>query len=671
MQNLLNELTALLQVEQAFISDGAILKNSVVEAALNMDALLLKLLMQSETIKSHFFTEVAGTLVFDKVRFQDFVSNKAFLPDSYTAFRNRIGLTDVRGHFLSQSRDVVLAWPYKDCVLEGGMTKEDRGRDEVFWNTTLAPDDITRLFEPKVLVGWERWDAEAVAKGMAKPVGEVSQDDNLLIKGNNLLVLHSLKARYASQVKLIYIDPPFNTGDDSFRYNDRFNHSTWLTYMRNRLEAAIDLLSHSGAVAVILDDSEVHYCKVLMDEIFGASNYITTISVEAATTSSFKTVNVGPTQVTNFILCYSKNKAGFEYQAPYIGSSEVDLAHFSRFVENIDDPCTEWKFKSIYSYVLEELGYSGETANGQWAKAKRELGNEEATTLVNERANEFAIENAYRVFETKTLQKPAAWLTEHLKKSRELDQVIKLDRQRLDPIYLYQGRQVYFLGKGLREIDGEKLVARPVSNLWTDIPTNNLQSEGGISFPAGKKPEALARRIIQMFTSSSNDIVLDFFSGSGTTAAVAHKMGRKWVAVEQMDYILDLPGSRLKKVVEGEQSGISKAVGWQGGGSFVYAELAAANAAFADSIEAARDIAALQTIYVDIRATGYLRYDVDLSTFAIDEFTALPLDDAKRVLMDCLDTNHLYVNLGSLGDEEFDISVDDAAATRSFYGVAE
>lgn len=149
MQNLLDDLTQLLQADQAFISDGAILKNAVIEAALNMDARLLELLMQSDTIKAHFFTPVAGARVFDKVKFQDFVSNKAFLPDSYTALKNRIGLTDGRGDYLSQSRDVVLAWPYKDCVLEGGMTKEDRGRNEVFWNTTLAPDDITRLFEPK------------------------------------------------------------------------------------------------------------------------------------------------------------------------------------------------------------------------------------------------------------------------------------------------------------------------------------------------------------------------------------------------------------------------------------------------------------------------------------------------------------------------------------------
>ncbi|MBL4543545.1 MAG: site-specific DNA-methyltransferase [Rhodobacteraceae bacterium] len=322
MQNLRDDLTKLLQAEQAFISDGAILKNAVIEAALNMDARLLELLMQSDTIKAHFFTEVAGALVFDKVKFQDFVSNKAFLLDSYTAFKNRIGLTDGRGDYLSQSRDVVLAWPYKDCVLEGGMTKEDRGRNEVFWNTTLAPDDITRLFEPKVLTGWERWDAEAVAEGKAKPVGAVSEDDNLLIKGNNLLALHSLKARYAGKVKLIYIDPPYNTDDDGFRYNDRFNHSSWLTFMRNRLEVAKQLLAQDGAIFVNIDFNEAHYLKVLMDEVFGVANFQREIIWRIGWLSGFKTAANNFIRNHDTILFYAKHAASLNFNKVYIPKEE-------------------------------------------------------------------------------------------------------------------------------------------------------------------------------------------------------------------------------------------------------------------------------------------------------------------------------------------------------------
>ena len=291
MQNLFHDLEQLLETNEALIDgSGHLIKNAVIDRATRLDADFLQTLLSSDPIRAHFFADFRGTLVFDKVKFAEFVSNKAFLPDSYTAFRNRIGLTDGQGRYLKDSRDVVLAWPYKDCVLEGGMTKEDAKRDELFWNTTLAPDDITRLFEPKALTGFERWDADAVAAGKPKPVGTIGADDNLLIKGNNLLALHSLKARYAGQVKLIYIDPPYNTGGDGFKYNDRFNHAAWLTFMRNRLEVARQLLRPDGAIFINLDDGEVHYCKVLMDEIFGRDRFVAHISWQKRTSPDDRVV---------------------------------------------------------------------------------------------------------------------------------------------------------------------------------------------------------------------------------------------------------------------------------------------------------------------------------------------------------------------------------------------
>ncbi|QEY65820.1 site-specific DNA-methyltransferase [Metapseudomonas lalkuanensis] len=398
----------------------------------------------------------------------------------------------------------------------------------------------------------------------------------MLIHGDNLLALKALEtdSNVRGKVKFIYIDPPFNTGSAFEHYDDNLEHSTWLNMMRERLVILHDLLAPEGAIALQLDDTEVAYCKVLMDEIFGRKNYITTITIEAATTSSFKTVNIGPTQVTNFILCYSKDKARLIYNQPYLGSKEVDLAHFSRFIENFEDECERWRFKSINSYILSEMGYEGSSANSQWAKAKRALG-DDAIEIVNEKANEFAINNAYRVFETKTLQKPAAWLSDHLKRSKDLDHVIKLDRDGLDPLYIYQGRQVYFLGKGLREIDGEKVIARPVSNLWTDLPTNNLQSEGGVSFPSGKKPEALIRRLIQMFTSGSEDIVLDSFGGSGTTGAVAHKMGRRWIMAELGEHAVTHIAPRMKNIILGaDKSGVTEVESWKGGGGYRFFKLA-------------------------------------------------------------------------------------------------
>lgn len=666
MQNLLDDLTEVLQAEQAFISDGAILKNAVVEAALNMDPRLLEILMQSDTLKAHFFTEVAGTQVFDKVKFQDFVSNKAFLPDSYTAFKNRIGLTDRRGDYLSQSRDVVLAWPYRDCVLEGAMTKEDRGRDEVFWNTTLAPDDITRLFEPKVLTGWERWDAEAVAEGQPKPVRQVSENDNLLIKGNNLLALHSLKVRYAGKVKLIYIDPPYNTGNDSFRYNDRFSHSSWLTFMRNRLHVAWQMLSRDGLLAIQCDDNEQAYLKVICDELFPCA-FLNCIAVKMSEATGVKMAHVNKRlpKLKEYILLFRK--------------PDFQIAE----VQKVRSPAWNNEYKSILLNFtqddrseLKSLMDAGGANEEHTQKADKTLSNARLVSLncflkregveANDQEN-WKFKNAWRIVQAVGAGSVREYVNQlNAIPNQDIASLITKNKM----LYLFKtdfDRNAR--DPRIRILFADDYLHSTVGDFWQDIKTaGGVGKEGGVDFPNGKKPERLIERLIRLST-FEGDVVLDFFSGSGTTAAVAHKLLRQWICVEQLDYVADLSMQRFTNVLAGDQSGVSSDIGWQGGGSFVYAELAASNSAFADRIKAARDVFALQTVRADMLATGYLRYDVDLSAFDADAFAALPLDDARRVLMDCLDANHFYVNLGSLGDTDFDITDEDAAATRSFYGI--
>ena len=659
MQNLLDDLTEVLQSEQSFISDGAILKNAVVEAALKMDPCLLELLLQSDAIKAHFFTEVAGTLVFDKLQFQSFVSNKAFLTDSYTAFKNRIGLTDGRGDYLSQSRDVVLEWPYKDCVLEGGMTKEDQGRKEVFWNTTLAPDDITRLFEPKVLTGWERWDAEAVEEGNAKPVAEIFEDDNLLIKGNNLLALHSLKARYAGKVKLIYIDPPFNTESDSFRYNDRFNRSTWLTFMKNRLEVANNLLHRTGTMMVHIDEKELAHLRVLCDEALGRENFLNIFCIKTSDPSGHKTVNPSPYSQTEYILLYAKHKPSYKYETHFVPATYD--SGYSKLVKNPDSPYEVWDIVGLNEFVAQENGYRNTR------EANQKLGKHVFESVVAR----YAFEHRNSVFQATAIADDAAKSIVAVRDKSKTERG-KVFRSESDcgEVFVLNGRQIYWYSNKIKEIDGQLIPTKPLTNLWADIAYNGISKEGGVTLKNGKKPEKLLRRVIEIST-EKGDLVLDFFAGSGTTAAVAHKLGRQWIAVEQLDYINSLPKNRFRNVIKGDASGVSKAVNWQGGGSFVYVELAASNSAFADRLQDAQDIATLQDIHADIQSTGYLRHDVDLSAFDADDFAALPLEDAKRMLMDCLDANHLYVNLGSLDDVDFGVSDEDARATRSFYGLRE
>jgi adenine-specific DNA-methyltransferase len=564
------------------------------------------------------------------------VSNKAFLPDSFTAFRNRIGLTTGRD-YISQSREVVLSWPYKDCVLEGGMTKEDQGRDEVFWNTTLAPDDITRLFEPKVLTGWERWDAEAVLAGKAKPVGAFQDTDNLLIKGNNLLVLHSLKVMYSGQVKLIYIDPPYNTGSDDFRYNDRFNHASWLSFMRGRLLIARELLRSDGSIFVSIGDQEGHYLKVLMDEVFGRDNFVTTFIWQKVDSPNDNKPAIAPDH--EFVLCYEKNKkrAGFRQKGDdsildsYVTADDEPRLHRDRILRKNGKASKRSDRESMWFPLTDPAGLEiypirDDGQDGRWSHGKKGV----AKLIKENRLIWKMVANAEGV---------SAWVPY----AREFAPT--------EP-------------------------SKPHPSILLDVKTSRqAQSHASEIFGSDPhletiKPEQLLARIIEL-GSREGDLVLDFFVGSGTTAAVAIKLGRRVIAVEQMDYVRTMTRHRLKKVIDGESGGVSEEYDWEGGGSFVYAELAAFNASFAADITDADDAAALLVIYEAMQATGYLRHDIDLSKFGTTDFSALPLADQKRVLMDCLDANHLYVNLGSLGDEAFQISEEDAKATRAFYGVAE
>lgn len=318
------ELETLLKQDPRFVDEeGEIIKAAVADAAWKIDHQLIRLLLSSPSVKSNFFDDIEGYWVFNNNTFIDYISDKNFLDNSYTRFRNKIGLT-IDGKFLSERGEVSLVWPYKDCVLEGGQTKEEEKRKEIFFNENLAQDEINRLFDPKVLTNFKRFTASG-----EEEVSEINrgEDDvireNLIIKGNNLLALHTLKPLFRGKVKLIYIDPPFNTGTDSFGYNDRFNHSTWLTFMKNRLEIAYELLSSDGSIYVHLDCNEVHYCKVLMDGILGRQNFQREIVWRIGWVSGYKTKAKNWIRNHDTILFYTKgdlffNKKYIPYPENYV-----------------------------------------------------------------------------------------------------------------------------------------------------------------------------------------------------------------------------------------------------------------------------------------------------------------------------------------------------------------
>ena len=300
MANFYETVLTVLKSDERFVAeDGTFLRNAVYEAAMKMDEGLIRLLLTNDETRTRFFVEVDGVKVFDKMGFAWIINNRQFLPDSYTRFKNKIGLADETGALISASGKVELVFPYKDCVLEGGQTKEEQKRSEIFYNETLAPDEVDRLLFPKALVSATRFTAQG-----KEDIVEFTNEDNLIINGNNLLALASLLKRFEGQVKCIYIDPPYNTGSDGFNYNDSFNHSSWLVFMKNRLELARRLLSNDGTIWITLDDVENHYLKVLCDDIFTRDCFVTEVEWQHSDNSNNNALTFS--EDVNHILVYSK-----------------------------------------------------------------------------------------------------------------------------------------------------------------------------------------------------------------------------------------------------------------------------------------------------------------------------------------------------------------------------
>lgn len=652
--HLYHELEQLLRMNSRYcMDDGTLLKNRIVEDALSLNPLLVKLLLGNDKIKAVFFQDVEGVMVFDKVKFQRFVSDTQFLGGSYTMFKNKIGLTDENGRFISESREVVLSWPYKDCVLEGGQTKEEAKRNEIFWNETLAPDEVNRLTEPKVFSHFKRYD-----KNGEHEVEHLTNADNFIIKGNNLLALHSLKKKYAGKVKLIYIDPPYNTGSDEFGYNDNFNHSSWLTFMKNRLEVAKTLLSDKGCIFVHIDHHELYYIGVLLDSIFGVENKVQVISAKTATPAGFKTVNPGPIDVTEYILFYTKHKNSFTFKKAYV---PVDYNKNYNLVLNRNDDVTKWKFTLIKDAMLQSLGFASETeAKSKYGKMWK--------TLKSQLIAQYAFDHAEDVVSVRDPHKPTDTVKALMKKSKELGHVIEQVREDGTSSYFYNGGALAFYSNKMQIIDGEKCITELLTDFWNHISWAGIANEGGVKLKNGKKPEKLIKQIIEM-TTSEKDLVVDFHLGCGTTAAVAHKMNRQYIGIEQLDYGKNDSKIRLKNVIDGDKTGISKAVGWQGGGSFVYCELAKANDRFADEIEQADTSEQLKDIWGRMKATDYLNYKVDIKEVDAnaESFDGLSLEDQKRFLIECLDKNLLYVALSDIDSNEYGVTEEDRRLTREFY----
>ena len=620
-------LAEVLGKNEDLVVDGMLDKNMVAELARKYDKGLLIALCGNKDLKKLFFEEIDGQLVFKKDIFLQFISQKEFLPDSYTKFSQKIGLATTGGDLLANDNRVILNWPYKDCVLEGGQTKEDQKRDEVFFNEILAPDQISTILEDKVFTNWKRYDKNGEHK-----LDELKPNDNLIIKGNNLVILHSLKKRFAGRVKLIYIDPPYNTGSDSFGYNDRFNHSSWLTFMKNRLSVAKELLADNGAIFVQCDDNEQAYLKVLMDEVFIDTKYDfdSTIVMKVSPANGVKVTHADKKilKEKEFVLFYKGNTTKIKPQ--YIENAEYDW-HYNLYWDN-NNEVIPLKDK------LAELNIPADDRNSKFI--------------------DYIYKNADRIF-----QQVAA--PEAIKNNREYDEKIIKPVKELPGYYAYNGGQVHFLAKNIKPtLNGNKL-AQLACDWWPDISFNNLFREGGVSLKAGKKPEKLLARIISLIT-EPGDIVLDYHLGCGTTAAVAHKMGRQYIGIEQLYYGDDDSIVRLKNVIDGDDTGISKLVNWAGGGSFVYCNIKNDANIFREKVNSAKETD-LCKLLDEVLKSSFLSYRVDPKKVNKKEFEKLSLTDKRRILHSLVDNNTLYMNYSEIDDASYDVSTEDKKFNKQFY----
>lgn len=421
---------------------------------------------------------------------------------------------------------------------------------------TWIGKEKTPKLEPRILLEDSKLSYHAKQR-----YGENDIFDNILIHGDNLLALRALEADFAGKVKCIYIDPPFNTGQAFEHYDDGLEHSIWLSLIRDRIEILRKLLSNDGTLFVHIDDNELGYLIVLLDEIFGRANRVETVTFKQGSATGHKAINPGCVTTTNFVLVYAKNKTVWTPNKLY--TKRERNKRYNQFIINKEQPYKDWKIITLNKAFSEHLGLA--------ASEIKKLDN------VNEQLDEFVLSNAEKViqFARPNYNAVSAEARKLIDASKaNIKEIYLLERENYSDMYFLRGERILFYSDTLKNIDGECVSGEPLTNLWDDIPSHNLHNEGSIDFPKGKKPEALIQRCINLCT-NPGDLVLDSFGGSGTTGAVAHKMGRRWIMVELGEHCHTHIAPRLKKVIDGEdQGGISKAVEWRGGGGFRYYNLA-------------------------------------------------------------------------------------------------
>ncbi|MCP9038727.1 site-specific DNA-methyltransferase [Streptococcus oralis] len=619
--------------DEQYVAEGLLKKGAIIVDLDNYKPELVEKILTNAILNEAFTEDIAGATILKINDIIQMLEVDEYWSNSYTRYTNKIGLF-TNNRYLDEVTDVVLNFPYKDGILKAGMTKDDVSREdaeESFLNEIVAREEIDVLLDEKIFKNAKKYD-----KNDSSPVSEIKDTDNLIIKGNNLLALHSLKKRFSGKIKTVFIDPPYyflkTKPTDTFTYNSNFSLSSWLTFLKNRLSIAYQLLSYDGLLFLSMSDEGTHYLKVMIDEIFGMENFIADVTWEARSSVSSDGLF---SMNSNHILVYAKNKDA-------IDKNDFRLAlDIETFKYNDND--------GRGPYRLEPFDAPKVRKNLQYK-------------ITNPNTGDVYIPPKGRHWRT-TKENYERWLADN----RIRFGVNGTSKPQLKAYY----SEVKMAGKG--KASSSIWTIQPNSITWRETNTNtsatkHQQELFGEEVFTNPKPEELIKRVLELST-NEGDLVLDFFMGSGTTAAVAHKMNRQYIGIEQMDYIDTVAVERLKKVIDGEQGGISQDVAWSGGGSFIYAELMDKNATFIDAVLNSKHSDELKAIFDDMKATLDFDFRVDLQE--VDQsIWDEDFEMQKKILVKIIDKNQLYHNYSEIDDETIksQLSQSDYDFNKSFYG---
>ena len=429
--------------------------------------------------------------------------------------------------------------------------------------TWIGKNDKKKI-EPRILV-----------EDKSKSYGD-SDSENLLIHGDNLLALKSLEQKYSGMIKCIYIDPPYNTSNAYEHYNDKLEHSIWLSLMYERMKLLYKLLAPSGTIWISVDDSESHYLKVMLDEIFLRSNFLGDIAYERSGIAGLGQGGSFLVNTRESILIYAKDRSKMEIQEAKI-YKPLDKSVMKRYSSVLEDEGTRTEFLRfkdsvgqdvvIYkhdNYLIEKISLKN------FDKRTAEINNEYRTKFDKIfRTTNPQSENTFQHKIIDSFDSKGLYSVDYIPTRGKF-------KGAKTTLY-YNNKELFAWLKSSAELhDNEIVKTNKMSDFWRneDIPKANIANEGGVEFKRNKKPEALMKQILDIST-NRGDYVLDSFLGSGTTCAVAHKMGRKWIGIEMGNHVYTHCIPRLNSVIDGTDTiGVSKQVSWNGGGGYKFYELA-------------------------------------------------------------------------------------------------